>query len=157
MRYRDKLVANRTGSVNQIRAFAAENGLVFPVGIRSIRRHLLGVITDTELPCSETVRYVLMNLHEQMTQLDQSERAAMKQIELLLDQNPAAQRLRQIPGFGVLVTAAFIASIGDGQHFNNGRQCAASIGLVPRQTGTGGKTQLLGITKHGNRYLRTRR
>ncbi|BET98622.1 hypothetical protein TCT1_35430 [Xenorhabdus sp. TCT-1] len=40
-----------------------------------------------------------------------------------------------------------VAYIGDGKQFNNGRQMAAWLGLVPRQASSGGKTQLGKITK----------
>ena len=48
-----------------------------------------------------------------------------------------------------------IASYGDGKQFRNGRQFAASIGLVPRQHTTGDRPVLLGISKRGDKYLRT--
>ena len=35
-----------------------------------------------------------------------------------------------------------------------GRELAAWLGLVPRQHSTGGQPTLLGISKHGNRYVR---
>ena len=35
------------------------------------------------------------------------------------------------------------------------REFAAWIGLVPRQTGTGGRVRQLGISKRGDAYLRT--
>ena len=47
-----------------------------------------------------------------------------------------------------------VAAAGSGQQFRNGREFAAWLGLVPRQSGTGGKVRLLGITKNGDRYLR---
>jgi transposase len=45
--------------------------------------------------------------------------------------------------------------IGDARSFRSGREFAAFLGLVPRQSGTGGKIRLLGISKRGDRYLRT--
>jgi len=40
------------------------------------------------------------------------------------------------------------------EHYQNGRQLAAWMGLVPRQFSSGGKQRLLGITKRGDKYLR---
>jgi len=54
-----------------------------------------------------------------------------------------------------VVASAILAALGDGRQFNNGRQVAAWLGLVPRQYGTGGKVSLMSITKSGDRYLRT--
>jgi transposase len=65
------------------------------------------------------------------------------------------QRLRAIPGVGPLIASAVVASIGNGAAFHKGREFAAWLGLIPKQHSTGGKVKLLGISKRGNRYLRT--
>ena len=49
----------------------------------------------------------------------------------------------------------FVAAVGDGQAFEKGRDVAAWLGLVPREYSTGGKQRLGGISKRGNRYVRT--
>jgi transposase len=54
-----------------------------------------------------------------------------------------------------LTASALVASVGDAKVFHNGRQFAAWLGLVPRQISSGGKTNLLGISKRGDTYLRT--
>jgi len=61
----------------------------------------------------------------------------------------------QLRGVGPLVATALVACFGDGAHFKRGRQAAASVGLTPRHHGTGGKNRILGITKRGDRYLRS--
>ena len=66
----------------------------------------------------------------------------------------ACPRLAQLAGIGPLTATALVAAVGDATTFKHGRQCAAWLGLVPRQHSTGGKTTLLGITQGGNRYLR---
>ncbi len=60
-----------------------------------------------------------------------------------------------LPGIGPLTASALSASIGDAKCFNNGRELAAWLGLVPRQHSSGGKSILLGISKRGDAYLRT--
>ena len=45
--------------------------------------------------------------------------------------------------------------MGDAKAFKYGREFAAWLGMVPRQTGTGGRVRLLGISKRGDTYLRT--
>ena len=65
------------------------------------------------------------------------------------------RRVMEIPGFGPIVASSFVAALGDGQAFKCGRVVSAWLGLVPRQHSTGGKPILLGISKRGNRYLRT--
>jgi transposase len=65
------------------------------------------------------------------------------------------RRLMTIPGVGALSATALVAAVGDAGVFDNGRQMAAWMGLTPKEHSTGGKTRLLGISKRGNRYLRT--
>src|SRR5204863_1904426 len=76
------------------------------------------------------------------------------EIERISEANALCRRLRQIPGFGPLVSAATVAAIGNGAAFRRGRDFAAWLGVVPRQYSTGGKQKLLGISKRGNIYLR---
>lgn len=60
----------------------------------------------------------------------------------------------EIPGVGPLLASAFVASVADPTVFKTGRDLAAWIGLVPKQTSSGGKDRLGSITRAGNRYLR---
>jgi transposase len=66
-----------------------------------------------------------------------------------------SRKLEKIPGIGPLAASALVASIADAHSFDNGRQVSAWLGLVPRQSSSGGKPTLLGISKRGNVYLRT--
>ena len=70
-------------------------------------------------------------------------------------QTPACRRLQAIPGVGPLTATALAATVGSAAEFRNGRELAAWLGLVPRQRTTGGKPTLLGISKRGDRHLRT--
>ena len=72
-----------------------------------------------------------------------------------LAQEETAQRLAEIPGIGPVTATAVVATVGDDKLFRNGRELAAWVGLVPRQSSSGGKTRLGRITKHGDSYLRT--
>ena len=69
--------------------------------------------------------------------------------------NEAVRRLQTVPGFGPIVGSVFHAFVGNGQAFRKGRDVSAALGLVPRQHSSGGKTVLLGISKRGDRYLRS--
>src|SRR5581483_7946654 len=70
-------------------------------------------------------------------------------------EDESARRLMDIPGVGLLTATAAVAMLGDAKAFKNGREFAAFVGLVPRQSGTGGRVKLLGISKRGDAYLRT--
>jgi transposase len=68
--------------------------------------------------------------------------------------DPVAKRLQQLRGVGPMTATALVATIGDGLQFANGRQMAAALGLTPKQSSSGGKERLLGISKRGDAYLR---
>ena len=76
------------------------------------------------------------------------------QVEILARGHEAARRLMTIPGIGPITATALIAAVGDARQFRKARDLAAWLGLVPRQSSTGGKTTLLGISKRGNPYVR---
>ena len=67
----------------------------------------------------------------------------------------ASRRLAEISGIGPITASAIVATVGRAKEFKNGRQLAAWMGLVPRQHSSGGKQNLLGISKRGDTYLRT--
>ena len=69
--------------------------------------------------------------------------------------NEASRRIAEIPGVGMLSATAVVATMGDPKAFRSGREFAAWLGLVPRHSGTGGRVKMLGISKRGDRYLRT--
>jgi transposase len=85
---------------------------------------------------------------------EEIERISNEEIERISNEDVSCQRLRQIPGFGPLVSTATVAAIGNGAAFRRGRDFAAWVGVVPRQYSTGGKQKLFGISKRGNVYLR---
>jgi hypothetical protein len=81
--------------------------------------------------------------------------AIEKRLGLQLKANPQMQRIAQIPGVGLLTATAAIATMGQASAFKSGREFCAWLGLVPKQTGTGGKVQLGSISKRGDTYVRT--
>jgi transposase len=66
-----------------------------------------------------------------------------------------AGRLMAVEGVGPLTATALIAAVGNARQFHSGRDLSAWLGLVPRQHSSGGRSALLGISKRGDRYLRT--
>ena len=78
-----------------------------------------------------------------------------KKVKLICRQNEDCQRILGIPGVGELTATAMIAAVPDANVFRNGRHMSAWLGLVPRQSSSGDKQKLLGISKRGDRYLRT--
>jgi transposase len=76
------------------------------------------------------------------------------EITALARQDTGCERLVSVPGIGPIISSAVVAAIGTGDAFARGRDFAAWLGLVPRQTSTGDRTILSKISKRGNRYLR---
>jgi transposase len=154
-RARQGFVAARTAQANQIRGLLAEFGVVMPVGIYSIGNKLPEILEDAENGLSGMSRGLFARLLDHLRALDRQVKELEVQINAWHRDNTQSRRLQQIPGIGPLTASALVASVGDAKVFHNGRQFAAWLGLVPRQRSTGGKANLLNISKRGDTYLRT--
>lgn len=154
-RVRGRYVQMRTALANQIRSIAQEYGVIFPKTIGCLRAQLMAELEDAGNGLSPVARSTIHLLYEELQAIDAKEEDLKRQIEALATQHSGYGRLRELPGFGPIVASAYLAALGNGQQFQRGRQVSAWLGLVPRQYGTGGKMQLHGISKGGDRYLRT--
>jgi transposase len=154
-RIRSELIRHRTAKGNQIRGLLAEFGLVVGRRIEVLRRALPELLEDGDNGLSGGVRRLVDGLRRDLVQLD--ERVAEMEAVIVAEAraNEACARLQTIPGIGPLTASALVSAVGDGRQFKNGRQLAAWVGLVPGQDSSGGKPRLLGISKHGDTYLRT--
>jgi transposase len=153
-RQRTRLVRLRTATANQIRGIAREYGVFFSKGYRTLLKELPAALEDPDNELSMIARQTLSELQQELYQLDEKIKQLREQLQALTRPMESCQRLQQVPGFGPLVSAAFISAVADGQQFRNGRQSAAWLGLVPRMSGSGGKIRNLSITKNGDRELR---
>jgi transposase len=153
-RVRDRLMQRRTALINEIRGFLLERGLTFAARPIYLRKNLPTVIEDAEQNLSPRLRWLLDRLWQEWKQTEIDIKAITDEIERISNDDARCRRLRQIPGFGPLVSTATVAAIGNGAAFRRGRDFAAWVGVVPRQYSTGGKHKLFGISKRGNIYLR---
>jgi Transposase IS116/IS110/IS902 family len=64
-------------------------------------------------------------------------------------------RLETIPSIGPVIASALRARVTDAALFKNGRQLSAWIGIVPENDSSGGKVRQNGLSKKGDRYLRS--
>src|ERR1700728_3145831 len=99
-------------------------------------------------------RVALHGMVEVLNTLNEQIAALESRIKARVRENEGMRRLQTIPGVGPILASALAAIVSDPHHFNSGRDFAASLGLVPRQDGTGGKVKLGRISKRGNGYLR---
>ncbi len=90
-----------------------------------------------------------------LTKLDDQIAGIERRLRDWMKHDQACKAIAEIPGVGLLTATAAVATMGDPASFRSGREFAAWLGLVPAQTGSGGKVQLLGISKRGDTYLRT--
>lgn len=154
-RQRELLMKMRTMQTNALRGLLYEFGAIFAKGSKA----MLGEV-EQALEClqSQLPQRVADSLREQVTRikaLGEDIASIDKRLALQLRQDPQMQRIAQIPGVGVLSATAAIATMGEASAFKSGREFCAWLGLVPQQTGTGGKVRLGNISKRGDTYLRT--
>lgn len=154
-RIRQRLVADRTRLVNQVRGLLAEHGVVVARDIARLRRALGMIVDDEDSRLSQMFRDLLRDIHEELAELDCRIAGYNRRIRILFRSNERCQRIGKIEGIGPITATALVAAVGDRTCFKNGRQFAAWLGLVPKQRSSGGKARLFGISKRGDRYLRT--
>jgi transposase len=150
-RVRESLVRERVKASNQIHGFLLEFGISLPVGYAVIRR-LPSVLAEHALPARLVA--LLERLHSHYKYLDEQIADIEKELARQLQDDDLGQRLMSIPGVGPITASVLAAEVGDGKQYRCGRDFAASIGLVPRQYSTGGKNNLLGISKRGDKNIR---
>ena len=154
-RVRSRLVSSRTNLTNQLRAILLERGMTIAQGRRKLEHVVDMQLADPNFMANSRIRRLVAEMREEWSDLDRRIEALDREFIELARDNEAAHRLVSIPGIGVLNATALVAAIGDGTTFARARDLGAWLGLVPRQHTTGGKPRLLGISKRGNKYLRT--
>lgn len=155
-RMRAHWVSVRTATVNALRGLLYEFGVVLPqgkaLGLKTLAERRAQI--DEQLP--ELMRRLLDQQLAALRVLEQQVRQIEAELELVQKSEPQAQRLRQVPGIGLLGATTLSAVLGsDARGWRNAREFSCSLGLTPRHSGTGGKVVMGGINKRGDPYLRT--
>ena len=153
-RVRERLVSQRTGIINQIRAFLLERGIAVRQGLRFLRAELPRILATPPDVLSPRMVRVIEDLAGDWRRLDERIESLSGEIEAVARQDAGCERLMSVPGIGPIISSAMVAAIGTGDVFSKGRDFAAWLGLVPKQISTGDRTILGKISKRGNRYLR---
>ena len=151
-RLRERLIAQRTQTINMLRGQMAEFGVVAAKG----PQHVKGLVAELVEPDSvpEPLRQVLLGLVRLLTALREQIAALDKQILAWHRANPCSRRLSGIDGFGPILSSALVLRVQEPQRFACGRDLSAWIGLAPKQNSSGGKIRLGAISKKGDVYLR---
>ena len=154
-RMREQLVKIRTMQSNQLRGLLYEFGAALPQGRRKGLERVPRELAELEGVLPAMVLEAVRGQLQRIEALDQDIAEIEKKLTAWKKDDKAAKRLMDIPGVGLLTATAAVATIGDARTFKSGREFAAFLGLVPRQSGTGGRVKLQGISKRGDVYLRT--
>jgi transposase len=154
-RVRSRLVRARTTLINQLRAILFERGTIVAKGRRTFEKEVDAMLADSEQMPHGRMHELITDMRQEWSELDRRIGSLDREFIELARSDEAARRLSTIPGIGALNATALVAAVGDAASFDRGRDLAAWLGLVPRQNTTGGRPRLLGISKRGNKYLRT--
>jgi transposase len=153
-RVRERLVSQRTGIINQLRAFLLERGVPVRQGLRFLRVELPGILATRSDVLSPRMVQLIEDLSGDWRRLDERVENLSGEITALARQDEGCVRLMSVPGIGPIISSAMVAAIGTGDVFSKGRDFGAWLGLVPKQISTGDRTILGRVSKRGNRYLR---
>ena len=134
---RERLVSQRTGIINQIRAFLLERGIAVRQGLRFLRADLPGILAKRTDVLSPRMLRIIEDLSGDWRRLDERVENLSGEIVALTCQDKGCERLMTIPGIGPLISSAIVAAIGTGDPFSKGRDFGAWLGLVPKQMSTG--------------------
>lgn len=154
-RMREQLIKFRTAQVNGLRGLLTEYGEVMPKGRAGLARDVPGALERISERLPAMAVDSLRDQWARIMRLDEEVAVIERRLQQWHRGNEASRRVAEIPGVGLLTATAAVSTMGDPSAFRSGREFAAFLGLVPRHTGTGGRVRLLGISKRGDRYLRT--
>jgi transposase len=153
-RMRAQLVSTRTRLINQMQAFCLEYGVAMRQGAGAFKLDIQRVVADENNDLTATMRRLLTDMRTDLQHLECRIKTVTAEIDSIAARDDVARRLMSIPGIGTLGATALLSAIGSAVRFRKARDLAAWLGLVPHQHSTGGRSNLMGISKRGNGYLR---
>ncbi len=155
-RSRELLIQECTALSNHLRGLLMEFGVIIPQGFASLLRALPEVLEDGDNELPDLYRPTLHRMHGRLLELREDIDAMTKEVEVLVKQHPVCNRLTALEGIGPIGALLLYATIGSGNAFRSSREFAAYLGLAPRQFSSGGKTNIVGLSKRiGNSRLRS--
>jgi transposase len=131
-RLRSTWLATRTARMNTLRGLLRELGFAIPVGARQVVPFVQGLVGDAESGLPDALRAAFAEAAREIGELETRIRAVERQLEGIASHRPIVDRLRTIPGIGLLTATALVAFVGDVERFGSGRHLASYLGLTPR-------------------------
>lgn len=153
VKLRESLVRRRNATINQVHGFMLEFGIEYPRDRKTIPR-IREIIAQHETELPGIMIILLYRIADEYRFLCEQISDLEDEMHALVTQDDRGKRLLEVHGVGLITAASLLAWVGDAKQFKSGRDLAAWIGLVPKQSSTGGKTTLLGIGKRGHKRLR---
>jgi transposase len=154
-RVRSGWMTVRTMRINATRGLLREFGFIFPLGAEALAGRVRELIEDADCGLTMPLREVLNQLVVEIGELETRIGAVDKQLGVLAAQTAVVERLRSIPGIGLLSATALVGFVGDVRRFPSGRHFACYLGLTPREYSSGSRRRMGRISKQGDAYLRT--
>lgn len=153
-RVRQRMIAERTALVNQMRGLLMEHGIVVPVGRVIFSKRLPAILEDMDNSLAPRLRGLLLRLRIRWKGLDEEIDEVSADLNQIAKDAELCRRVSTVPGVGPIISTALVSAVGDASAFDKGRNLSAWLGLVPKQHSTGGRAKLGSISKRGNSYLR---
>lgn len=153
-RARSFYVKQRTGLANMVRGVLLEMGIAIPQGEAALMKHL-GTLLDADNISLGDLKNLVEGVYKDLKEIKERINRYSSLLEKRAKEDEYCARLSTLPGIGPITATAIIAKIGNGSEFQKGRELSAYLGLVPKQHSSGDKRVLRGISKHGDRYIRT--
>ena len=153
-RIREQWMSTRTSRINALRGLCREFGIVAPLGAKRGMAELVAQVTDQTSRVPDLLRYSLERLITEIRTIEENLRRIEYELACCASQSPVCERLRRIPGVGLLTATAMLSAVSDIHSFRTGRRFASWLGLTPREYSSGGVRRLGSISKRGDRYLR---
>lgn len=152
---RKSLVRERTRLVNQARALLYEYGVSLPKSVSKFKQQVLEELEANSHRLPGRITHMIQRQYQRLLQLEEELAWYEAQIKEHAKRDADCLRLQEMPGMGPIVSYAFKSWLGTGKQFKRGRDASAALGVVPRQHTSGDKSRLMGITKRGDKYLRS--
>jgi transposase len=154
-RLRSAWLASRTARINTVRGILREFGVNMPRGARRLTAMVQAQLSEAACPVPVPLQTLVLQACGEIRELQARMEQTEAELEQLAKGLPVVALLRSIPGIGLLTSTALVAAVGDVLRFPSGRHLASWVGLTPRERSSGHFRRLGGISKRGDRYLRT--
>jgi transposase len=150
IRARAELVSARTALVN------AARGLVKSYGQRLPKCGTYQVSEKLAEGLSPELREVLLPLFKEIESLNERIKEYDERMENIAKQvYPEVSLLKQVKGVGTQIALTYVLTIEDPYRFPKSREVGCFLGLRPGRRNSGKSEPQKGISKEGDRYLRT--